>query len=94
MIKAIGIDKLKADKCYEISDIEEDALVEIDIISGEYFGINGNPPIKSIDVIQKEKIDKAIEEMNNIDLNKFADNTYQLVNECINILKSNIGVNR
>lgn len=36
-------------------------------------------------------IDKAIEEMDNIDLNEYADNTYQLVNKCIEILKRNIG---
>lgn len=43
------------------------------------------------DVIERSKIDKAIEEMDSIDLNEYADNTYQLVNECIEILKRNIG---
>lgn len=42
-------------------------------------------------VIERSKIDKAIEEMDSIDLNEYADNTYQLVNECIEILKRNIG---
>lgn len=43
------------------------------------------------DVVERSKIDKAIEEMNNIDLNEYADNSYQLVNKCIEILKRNIG---
>ena len=33
------------------------------------------------------KINKAIEEMNNIDLNEYADNSYQLVEKCKEILK-------
>ena len=35
----------------------------------------------------RSKIDEAIEEMDSIDLNEYADNTYQLVNKCIEILK-------
>lgn len=42
-------------------------------------------------VIKTSKIDKAIEEMDSIDLNEYADNSYQLVNKCIEILKRNIG---
>lgn len=45
-------------------------------------------------VIKTSKIDKAIEEMDSIDLNEYADNTYQLVNKCIEILKRNIGENK
>lgn len=41
--------------------------------------------------IELSKIDKAIEEINNIDLNEYADNLYQLVNKCIDIIKRNIG---
>ena len=47
--------------------------------------------IPPVDVIERDKVNKAIKEMNNIDLNEYADNTYQLVNECIEILKRNIG---
>lgn len=46
------------------------------------------------DVIEREKIDKAIEEMGKIDLNEYADNTYQLVNKCIEILKRNVEENK
>lgn len=46
------------------------------------------------DVIEREKIDKAIEEMSKIDLNEYADNTYQLVNKCIEILKRNVEENK
>lgn len=39
----------------------------------------------------KININKAIKEMDSIDLNEYADNAYQLVNKCIEILKRNIG---
>lgn len=50
--------------------------------------------LPTADVIERAKIDKAIEEMDSIDLNEYADNTYQLVNKCIEILKRNIGENK
>ena len=39
----------------------------------------------------REKINKSIEEMDNIDLNEYADNSYQIVEKCKEILKRNIG---
>lgn len=47
-MKLIDISKLNPDKCYELSD-DGNSLVEVDIISGEYCGRNGRPPIKAID---------------------------------------------
>lgn len=57
------------------------------IISLEQDKIDLTNEIKGL----KEGITKAREEMDNIDLNEYADNTYQLVNECIDILKRNTG---
>ena len=48
-MKLIDISKLNPDKCYELSD-DRNSLVEVDIITGEYCGRNGNPPIKSFDM--------------------------------------------
>lgn len=47
--------------------------------------------LSTSDVAEREKIDNAIEEMDNINLNEYADNSYQIVNRCIEILKRNIG---
>lgn len=57
------------------------------IISLEQDKIDLTNEIKGL----KEGIAKAREEMDNIDLNEYADNTYQLVNECIDILKRYTG---
>lgn len=48
-MKLIDISKLNPDKCYELSD-DGNSLVEVDIISGEYSGISGRPPIESFDM--------------------------------------------
>ena len=60
MRKMIPIEYLDLDKCYEIATEDDNALAEVDIISGEYCGRTANPPIKAIDAVPREQINKLL----------------------------------
>lgn len=60
MSMMIPIENLDPNKCYEIANEDPKALVEIDILDGEYCGRNSNPPIKAVEGIPRQQIDKLL----------------------------------
>ena len=60
MSMMIPIEELIQDKCYEVESADYKALVEVDIINGEYCGRNYKTPIKAIDAIPRQQIDKLL----------------------------------
>lgn len=58
-MKAIDINELNYEPCYELNRTK-DALIEIDILDGEYCGKNSRPPIQAIDVVPRLCIDKLL----------------------------------
>lgn len=75
MSMMIPIEELIQDKCYEVESADYKALVEVDIINGEYCGRNYKTPIKAIDAVPMQQIAQIkyeiYQEVGNIDRSQY-----------------------